>query len=438
MKASCRRKMETLIVGFLIILPLASKGDTLAELRGVWRADFNDDVSRVVVQLRSGAVSIWDTVSGAVVCADVGKGKETDSYSLRPDHKAAFIALRPDGAQIVSLSSGELLSSLLDVNQVGRIEPNARFSPDNATLVVVDNDRRAHVFDVQTGKRRIEPVPLAGSRVGDTENNFPAKFSADGNRCFLMDSDGKLFRFDTRTWKQVGEPVQHPHREGYSFGFDVSPDGRWLATFDSPGEHGPKGVLQVWDVETGKAVGSPVEGGDGIAAEFLVQPNRLLRQPGRGGVGVYDVSSGELRFGIRSHDDLYSPQVAVSPDGMKMISFGPDRFLTLQDGQSGEYLGGLPASASASSVFFAPDSKTCFIVFDNSAFSLQGHYDHYVMRVVLTKMEIDRSIRVLDFIHRIVLSPDGQRMIVIQGRTDRERVRIIDTATMKPLDGYAE
>ena len=67
------------MVGFLIVLPLASRGDTLVELRGVWQADFNDDASRVVVQLRSGAVSIWDTANRAVVCADVGKGKETDS-----------------------------------------------------------------------------------------------------------------------------------------------------------------------------------------------------------------------------------------------------------------------------------------------------------------------------------------------------------------------
>ena len=253
-----------------------------------------------------------------------------------------------------------------------------------------------------------------------------------------MDPDGTVFRYDARTWKKVGDPVRHPHREGYSFGFDVSPDGKWLATFDGPAELGPKGVLQVWEAETGKAVGPPVEGGDGISAEFLAQPNRLLRHPGRGGVGVYDVPSGDLCFGVRSHDDLDSPRVAVSPDGMEMISWGPDRFITLQDGKTGKYLGGFSAGASVSSVFFAPDSKTCFIVFDNSAFLLQGHYDQYVVRVSLPKMEIGRSIRVLDPIHRTVLSRDGKRMMIIQGRTDHERVRVFDTATMKPLDAYAE
>ena len=426
------------MVGFLIVLLLASRGDTLAELRGVWQADFNDDASRVVVQLRGGAVSIWDTANRAVVCADVGKGKETDSYSLRPDHKAALVAFRPDGAQIVSLASGEPLSPLLDVNQGNRIEPNARFSPDNATLVILDNNRRAHVFDVQTGKHRTEAIPLAGKKPDDTEVSAPAKFSADGSRCFLMNSTGTVYRYDARTWKKIGDPVQHPHREGYCFGFDVSPDGKWLATFDSPGELGLKGFLQLWDVETGQAVRSPVQGSDGISAKFLTQPNRLLRYPGRGGVGVYDVSSGNVLFSVRGHDDVYSPRVAISPDETKMISWGSDRFLTLQGGQSGEYLGGLPASASASSVYFAPDSRTCFIVFDNSAFSLQGHYDHYVMRVSLPEMKIEGSIRVLDYIHRIALSPDGRRMIIVQGRTDHERVRIIDTTTMKPLDGYAE
>ena len=143
------------------------------------------------------------------------------------------------------------MSPLLDVKQVDRTDPDARFSPDNATLVVVDNDRRAHVFDLQTGKHRTAPISLAGPQPNDREVNAPAKFSADGSRCFFMNSAGTVYRYDARTWKKIGDPVQHPHREGYSFGFDVSVDGKWLATFDGPGESGPKGVLQVWEAETG-------------------------------------------------------------------------------------------------------------------------------------------------------------------------------------------
>ncbi|MCE9611294.1 MAG: WD40 repeat domain-containing protein [Chthoniobacter sp.] len=420
----------------LIALAATGWGETLPALRGVWQAEFNDDGSRVVVQLRSGAASLWDTVSGAAVCASLGREKETSALVLRPDHKAALVTFRPTGAQIVSLANGEALSPLLDFKHAGGMELDARFSPDQATLVVVGDEYRAHVFETETGKPRVEPIPLAGTNPDDTEVQSRVKFSADGAKCGLMDSNGRVFRHDARTWKQIGKPVQHPHREGYSFGFDFSADGKWLATFDGPGENGPKGFFQMWNAETGKAVGAPVSGTNGIAAEFLVEPDRLLRQPGRGGVVVTKIPSGETVFSVRRHDEIDSPSVAVSPDGRSLISWGPDRFISLQDGRTGKHLGGLNAGATVTRVLFAPDSATCFIVFDNSAFLVQGHYDQYVMRVSLPKMEIEKSFRVLDFVARVALSPDGRRMIVVQGATDEERVRVLDTGTMEPLAGF--
>jgi hypothetical protein len=44
------------------------------------------------------------------------------------------------------------------------------------------------------------------------------------------------------------------------------------------------------------------------------------------------------------------------------------------------------------------------------------------------------SIRLLDFVSSISsLSPDGKRLLVIQGTTDQERLVFFDTANLKPL-----
>ncbi len=418
----------------LMALFQETRGDeNLADLRGVWQANFNLNASRIVLQMRGRGISLWDAATGKAVCQDFGSGKETDFYVLRPDRKAALISFRPRGALLVDLTTGEPVSPPFDIDVLQTDPGNTVFSPDMSTLIAFDRDRSAHVFDSQTGKLRVAPIPTGAKAPEDMELERLAKFTADGACCFLSDLDGSVVRYDTKTWKTFGKPIRHPRQE-YSQGFDISADGKWLVTFDGGGDHGSKDMLQMWEVETAKPVGKPINAVEGVVGQFLTEPRRLLVRTGRIGSGVYALPTGTLRFPIAQHDNLYGPAVAVSPDGKWLLSHGADRFLTLQDASSGERRGGMSASCHAGDVLFAPDSQSCFVVFDNSAFILEHYYDQYVMRVRLPEMKINGSIRVLDYIHRTELSADGRKLLILQGGTDKERVSVFDTVTMKAAE----
>ena len=434
MKTICSVMIGAVFVCLLGLPWKACGEENLTDLRGVWKADFNHNASRIMLQMRGGGIRLWDVATGKAVCRDFGRGRETDFYILRPDQKAALIFFQPRGALLVDLTTGEPVSPPFDVNALQTDPVNAVFSPDMSTLIAVDRDHSAHVFDTQTGKLRVDPIPTDAKQPDGTELVRRAKFTADGAWCFLSDLDGSVVRFDAKTWKTIGKPIRHPRQE-YSQGFDVSADGKWLATFDGGGDHGSRDMLQMWEVETAKPVGKPINAVEGVTGQFLAEPGRLLIRTGRiGSGGVFELPSGTLRFPIEQHDDVYGPAVAVSPDGKWLLSSGHNRFLALQDASSGEHHSGMSVGCHAGEVLFAPDSRSCFVVFDNSAFILEHYYDQYVMRVQLPEMKIDGSIRVLDYIHRTVLSADGRKLLILQGRTDKERVTVFDTGTMKAAE----
>ncbi len=335
---------------------------------------------------------------------------------------------------------------MLDVKVPPNIDLRAEFSPDANTVLLSDDKLRVHIFEVESGKLRTPPIPSGVNAADFADAVRAVKFTADGSACFILDLDGTLERYDARTWKAQGKTMRHPNGPAYDIGFDVSADGKWAVTFDSPGENGPMGTAQMWNAETGERLGSLIKKQNGVTAKFLSKhPGRLLLRGERGGAGILELPSGTEQFAIREHDDVDSPIVMITPDGDYTLSYGPDNCLALQSARTGKLLALLTTEARMTDVLLAPDSRSAFAVFNNSAFSTQGHYDLYVMKLGFPKgsddsqrMEFTGSIRVLDFIHRTVLSRDGRMLMIQCGITDNERVRIFDTATLKPLAGYRE
>jgi hypothetical protein len=74
-----------------------------------------------------------------------------------------------------------------------------------------------------------------------------------------------------------------------------------------------------------------------------------------------------------------------------------------------------------------PDSPSCFVVFDNTAFLLQGHHDYYIMKMSLSELNITASLRILDYLLSASLSPDGKRLMIQQGTTDQEWLPFFST-----------
>jgi WD40 repeat protein len=284
------------------------------------------------------------------------------------------------------------------------------------------------VFDVPSGKRAATlPLPAGPNAL---ERGF-AVFAADGAHCFVMDGGGTVTLYNAREWKPMSKPMKHPRAVAADdFSFNLSEDGKWLATFDIPSENGDKSHLQVWDVAANKPVGKPIIAVNGLIGRFL-NGNRILISPGRGEAAVRDLPSMKVAYALRPHDEIDGPNVDVSPDRKWILSWGPDRMLNLFDAASGKLASNRSVAAPVSQVMMAPDSSGCYVVFDNSAFLLEKHHDNYIIKLSFPELTITDSRRILESVSRTALSPNGKRLLVLLGMDGR--LLFFDAANLKPL-----
>jgi WD40 repeat protein len=404
--------------------------EKLSELRGVFRAAMNHDASRVVVCDREGTVSIWELPGGDRVIGDLEPKPESNGFLLSGDSKLVVVGIKDGSSRIFDTMTAKAVSPPLDLALRVEVQMPGLFSPDDKTLILF-SDKEGVVFDTQAGKRLATIPSPNGSNEDATAS---AAFTTDGTQCFVMDGAGTVTRYETKEWKASAKPMRHPRLEtAYDFFFSASSDGKWLATYDDSGENGPKGQLQVWDVVANKPVGKPLVAVNGLSARFLGN-NRVVILPGRGEASVRELPSLKTLFILRPHDDVDGPSAEVSPDGRWLLSWGADRRLDLFDVATGKLASNYPGPAVISKVIIAPDSSGVYVVFDNSAFVVQGHYDNYVVKLGFPELNLTESLRSLDFILGATVSPDGRRLMVQQGTTDEERLLFFDAATLKPIE----
>jgi len=171
---------------------------------------------------------------------------------------------------------------------------------------------------------------------------------------------------------------------------------------------------------------------NGLTGRFL--GDRILVSPGRGDATVRDLPSMKAAYSLRPHDDVDGANVDVSPDKKWILAWGADRIVDLYDAATGKRATGHSASATVSKVMAAPDSSACYVVYDNSAFLLQKHYDSYVVKLSFPELTITDSLRFLDLVSDSSISPDGKRLLVLQGASDQERLVFFQAANLKPLE----
>ena len=281
----------------------AISAEKLGDLRGAFRANFNHDASRVIALSRQGSLAIWELPAGTIVSGDLDPSAAADGFAMSSDAKLVVAGFKDGHCRVFDATTAKAVSPLLDFQWNGEFQMPALFSPDGTTLLLFAN-REAVAFEIRSGKK-IATISL-GEAVSDEATGF-AIFGAGGSQCFLMDGSGTVTRYDTKQWKAVGAPMRHPKADAaYRLGFDVSDEGKWLVTFDTPGENGPKSNLQVWDVMTNKAIGKPLTATNGMAGHFVAS-DRALVLPGRGDAKVHELPSMKVAYTLRRHDDIEGP-----------------------------------------------------------------------------------------------------------------------------------
>ena len=431
---SVHRVSRSIAVLCFLVLGSALTGhaaEKLGELRDIQWANFNHDGSRVIVWRRGGILQIWESTGGKIVTGDLGLKTAVETYRMSADGKRLVASFADGHSRVFDSTTAKALSPLLDGALRSRLDEAALFSPDGGTLLIF-GEKDAAVFNVSTGKR-ITTIPLAEGNVLE-ESPGSAAFVAGGAQCFFIDAKGLVTRYDTKDWKPIGKPLDHPAAEhANDYYFTVSEDGKWLATYDGPGENGPKGNLQVWDVDAEKPLGEPLTAHNGLTAQFLGN-NRVLIIPERDGVGsVYDVPSMKEVYKLDEHDDIDAPKTAVSPDDKWLLTWALDRRFDLFDAATGKIERRFDNHAKISAVFMAPDSSGCLVAFSNTAFEDQGYHDNYIVKLSFPLLEVTQALRFTETVEHPAFSPDGKRFMLQHGEGDKQRLQVLDAATLKPL-----
>ena len=419
--------------GFSLILSAgwlvsaAAGAERLADLTGVFEAAFNHDGSRVLVRTREGALGLWNVATGAPVPGDLGTKAESDVWVWSADARRVLVGFKAGGARVFAADTGAALSPVFDVSL--RDKTRAAFSPDGQRVVLLDA-AAAVVLEVESGER-LARIPLALPEVDDEPPSTPAvRFTADGAQCLLMDRAGSVARYDARTWKPAGPKLRHPAApQAYNYGFALSADGRWVTTFDGPGENGPKGHLQIWAAK-GQALGKPLSAVNGMEGRFLGATDRLLIRPGRG-AGRVRALPGLKGYAIRQHDEIEGPSVAASRDGKWLLSWGSDRSLFMLDAATGAMPGSHSSGVAIAQVL--TDASGGYVLFDNTAFLQQNHHDFYVVKMDFADLTITHSRRFTEAVQRMDLAPDGGRLLIQLGPSERERLIFLNTHDLAPF-----
>ncbi len=424
--------MSGLAVGFLLTgSALCWATESLSELHDPGQVSFNHDGSRVIVRRVNGSIGLWEAPSGKAVAPNISPDSVAEHCVFSADRKRFVAGFKDGHSRVFDSATGKALSPMLGSPLKIGLNMPALFSPDGASLLIF-SDKEAAVFNVSTGKR-IVAIPLEeGTNSEESESEAyggepgSAAFAAGGAQCFLIDWRGDVRRYDTKVWKPIGKPMHHPETQySWNYSLAVSDDGKWLATFDDPGENGPKANLQVWDVAAEKPLGEPLVATNGLTARFLGN-NRVLIIPERGtDPRVFELPSMKVAYTLGpAHDDIDGPKANVSPDGKLLVDWAADHRLDLCDVATGKLQGQHAGSAQISAVYMAPDSSGCYVVFDNKS----------LVKLSFPEMKITQSLLITGGGEFISFSPNGKLFVMPQGEGDQERLVFFDAATLKPLE----
>ena len=231
------------------------------------------------------------------------------------------------------------------------------FSPDGRTLYTAGNDGRVIVWDVAGDRRLGRPFPRGLGGWGPTEEATRPAFalSPDGRALAVARLDGRVELIDAETLRRTASFEAFPGRAAVAI--DYSADGRRLAV---AGEGGGVGV---WDVESGEQLGALLRAPRGprgptvnprtVSALAFGQGDLLAAAEVGGAVRIWDVGRRELlRPPLRLPASVLG--LAFSPDGSQLaIPFGarlhgrngPERESRSSTSEAASGLPGFPPTA---------------------------------------------------------------------------------------------
>ena len=232
--------------------------------------------------------------------------------ALSPDGRTAAISASGGDLRLLDLGSGRVRT----LTGAGAGDPRA-FSPDGRTLSTEEGDGNVVLWDVEEG------VPIVTFEGHAANADLHAFFSPDGRTLYTAGNDGRVIVWDVAGDRRLGRPFPRGlggWEPGYDYppAFALSPDGRALAFARLDGR------VELIDAETLRRTASfeAFPGRAAVAIDYSADGRRLAVAGEGGGVGVWDVESGE-RLGalLRAPRGPRGPET-VNPRTVSALAFG--------------------------------------------------------------------------------------------------------------------
>ncbi|KAF5334355.1 hypothetical protein D9758_017487 [Tetrapyrgos nigripes] len=251
--------------------------------------------------------------------------------------------------------------------------------------------------------------------------------SPNGRNVVSGSSDQTVRIWDTETGKQVGEPLQG-HTD-YVLSVAYSPDGKHVVSGSSDQ------TVRIWDTETGKQVGEPLQGHTDYVWSVAYSPDgkHVVSGSSDQTVRIWDTETGkQVGEPLQGHTH-YVRSVAYSPDGKHVVSGSDDQTVRIWDTETGKQVGE-PLQGHTHyvwSVAYSPDGKH---VVSGSSDQTVRIWDTETGKQVGEPLQGHTH-----YVWSVAYSPDGKH--VVSGSSD-QTVRIWDTETGKqvgePLQGHTD
>jgi WD40 repeat protein len=360
-------------------------------------------------------VLIWDVDSGT----SIGKSPAQSDVIVDLEWSrdcARLVTVAGSEVRLWDASTGKPTSEPLAHD--ARVQ-DVTFAPDGRSLLTVSS-RGARIWELATSAAAGEPVLRGGDPKPNVERPVIA-FSADGRRVATCEGSN-VSVWDASTGLIVRQPIPVA---GEVSSLTLDRDGAHLLAMVSGDRRGA--YVQVWDVATGRMLGSQASPGDlstlspdgRFVASDAPSLMRTLDDYGRRAILVWEAATGTPIGKVMRHRQAVD-QIVFSPDGSTLVTSSLDTTARLWRTATGEPVGDpLRHDGDVGTIAFSADGARIVTVADRVV--ERDNSEPRTVRVwdARSGRPVGDPIAFQEAVTAAALSPDGSRVVTATGMVAR-------------------